>query len=101
MVSVSLILIDWHSSQKKKNKTNWKDYQEAIKLTKLLGYTQAEADYLVYEYFVIIQKCPVPEPGEIERAEGGIFTPTPPTKNVSDEELFGSILDNAVKNAFR
>jgi hypothetical protein len=44
----------------KQQKTDWKLYQEAIRQTKLLGFSQAEADYLVYECFVIVKKCPVP-----------------------------------------
>jgi hypothetical protein len=84
----------------KQQKTNWKLYQEAITKTKRLGYSQAEADYLVYDYFVNVKKCPEPVPGEVQRGDGGIFGSSPSAKKMSDEELLGTFLDNAVKGVF-
>ena len=84
----------------KQQKTDWKLYQEAIRTTKSLGYNQAEADYLVYEYFVLVRKCPPPVPEEIQREDGGFFQSTASAKKMSDEELFGAFLDNAVSGVF-
>jgi len=45
-----------------KKKTDWKKYHECIdEVNKKLGYTQEEASLLVYEYFCITRKCPLPE----------------------------------------
>ena len=84
----------------KRQKTEWKIYQEAIRQTKQLEYNQAEAEWLVYEYFVVVNKCPVPVHEEVQRDDGGIFGHTPSTKKLSDEELFGAFLDNAVNGVF-
>ncbi|MDR1925072.1 MAG: hypothetical protein LBQ66_11935 [Planctomycetaceae bacterium] len=43
-----------------KKKTDWKQYHGCIDEVKKLGYTQEEAAYLVYEYFCITRKCPLP-----------------------------------------
>jgi hypothetical protein len=44
-----------------KKKTDWKLYHDRIDDVKKLGYTQEEAAWLVYEYFCLTRKCPVPE----------------------------------------
>ena len=44
-----------------RKKTDWKQYHVCIDKVKALGYTQEEAAWLVYEYFCITKKCPLPE----------------------------------------
>ena len=44
-----------------KNKTDWKQYHALIDEVKELGYTQEETAWLVYEYFCITKKCPLPK----------------------------------------
>ena len=44
-----------------KKKTDWKQYHVFIDEVKKIGYTQEEAAWLVYEYFCITKKCPLPE----------------------------------------
>jgi len=44
-----------------KKKTDYKKFFELIGEVKQIGFTQEEASWLVYEYFCITKKCPLPE----------------------------------------
>jgi hypothetical protein len=44
-----------------KNKIDWNKYHALIDEVKELGYTQEETAWLVYEYFCITKKCPLPK----------------------------------------
>jgi hypothetical protein len=44
-----------------KNKTNWDKYHERIGEVKNLGYTEEESAWLVYAYFCLTKKCPLPK----------------------------------------
>ena len=86
----------------KQQKTDWKIYQEAIRIAKSLGeYNQAEADYLVYEYFVLVKKCPAPVPPEKEPPPPGtIFGSQRLPEEMTDEVRFGTYLDDVLGGVF-
>ena len=44
-----------------KNKIKWKQYHACMDEVKILGYTEEEAAWLVYEYCCITKKCPLPK----------------------------------------
>ena len=46
----------------KENGVPWDVYQESIQKTVQQGFTRGEAEWLVYEYYCVVHKCPDPIP---------------------------------------
>ncbi|MDR1268695.1 MAG: hypothetical protein LBK82_04155 [Planctomycetaceae bacterium] len=57
----------------KKQETLWDIYQQSVQDTVEAGYSQVEAEWLVYEYFFVTRKCPLPIPTPSTRS--GSFKP--------------------------
>jgi ankyrin repeat protein len=52
----------WAKKKEKEKELTWEIYQMAIKETLAAGFTQEEAEWLVYEFFCITKKFPPPKP---------------------------------------
>jgi hypothetical protein len=73
-----------------KKEITWKIYQMSIQETLVIGFTQDEAEWLVYEFYCITKKCPPPKPEPEQEQKTIILTQNPvsvPPINNSTENI--------------
>jgi len=90
---------EFHWNIDKESGVPWDIYQESIRKTTQLGFPIGEADWLVYEYYCVVNKCPDPIP-ELEKSaplanQPGTDWSGVVTKNVG--QIYGQLSEQVKK----